>query len=118
MTKGIVTKYFAPGCGHCKALEPDWDRLKEKYGDMIQEVNCAEKGEECGKAQIQGVPTIRYETKDAAFDHVGDRSFASIEKSIDALGFQKFAIQENWWDKLEKYIWDTDSRVKAKRELR
>jgi thiol-disulfide isomerase/thioredoxin len=118
--KGIVTKFYSPGCGHCVALKPDWDRLKEKYGDMIQEVNCVENGEECGKAQIQGVPTIRYEMKDTNFDHVGERTFASIEKNIAALGFKKFQVKENWWDKLEKFLWNTntnDNRAKALREL-
>ena len=120
MVKGIVTKYYAPKCGHCIALKPDWDRLKEKYGDMIQEVNCVENGEECGKAQIQGVPTIRYEMKDTKFDHVGERSFAAIEKHLVALGFTKFTVKKNWWDRLEKFVWNSGAinhREKAMREL-
>ena len=41
---GLVVKFFAPWCGHCKKMKPDWDKLMEEYKDnekvVVAEVDC------------------------------------------------------------------------------
>ncbi len=71
----IVTKYFAPWCGHCRNIQPVWDKLKEKYGEKIVEVNC----DEGGCDDIRGIPTIRCST---GTDYNGPRTMDGLDKFI------------------------------------
>ena len=110
---GILTIFYVPGCGHCVALQPEWDKIKEKYGNAAHEVNCREQGQLCTAEQIQGVPTLRFDVKGAKFDHVGERTFDAIDKAAQILGLKDFKNDFNVMDLLFK----STEREKAVRSI-
>ncbi|KAG9231405.1 hypothetical protein BJ875DRAFT_469651, partial [Amylocarpus encephaloides] len=55
-------KFYAPWCGHCQAMAPNWVQLaKEFKGKLnIGEVNCDVESRLCKDAHLRGYPTILF----------------------------------------------------------
>jgi len=63
--KIVFIKFFAPWCGHCKNLKPEYEKLAEDWADsemaLIAEVDCTAEGQSlCEEQDIQGYPTLKY----------------------------------------------------------
>eukprot|EP00792_Barthelona_sp_PAP020_P005101 TRINITY_DN2497_c0_g1_i1.p1 TRINITY_DN2497_c0_g1~~TRINITY_DN2497_c0_g1_i1.p1 ORF type:complete len:366 (-),score=119.17 TRINITY_DN2497_c0_g1_i1:916-2013(-) len=74
----LFVKFFAPWCGHCKALAPKWEKLSSIYNGMpeavIAEINCDDHRDICSKYNIRGYPTVKLLTKEgSAIDFSGSR---------------------------------------------
>ena len=83
--KGAFVKFYAPWCGHCKKLKPDWDRLGEEYESsetaIIGKVDCTVEKELCSEYGVQGFPTLKYfqQGVDGANDYEGGRAFDDLK---------------------------------------
>lgn len=55
-------KFYAPWCGHCQAMAPNWVQLgKEMKGKLnIGEVNCDVEARLCKDVHLRGFPTILF----------------------------------------------------------
>ena len=55
-------KFYAPWCGHCQAMAPNWVQLgKEMKGKLnIGEVNCDAETRLCKDVKLRGYPTILF----------------------------------------------------------
>lgn len=80
----VLVEFFAPWCGHCKNLGPEYVKaaaeLKEKNIPLVQ-VDCDDNKEFCMNMQIPGYPTIKvFKNSDIqnAKDYQGARSADAI----------------------------------------
>lgn len=83
-------KFYAPWCGHCKAMAPNWVQLaKEMEGRLhIGEVNCDVETRLCKDVRLRGYPTILFFRGGERVEYDGLRGLGDFvtyaNKAIDA----------------------------------
>jgi len=65
-SKDVLVKYYAPWCGHCKALAPTWDDLAMHVKDIPDLVIAKfdATANEVEGLEIRGYPTLKFYPKD------------------------------------------------------
>lgn len=84
-----VTLYYAPWCGYCKEIMPEWQKvetaMRNDPSTRLTAVNCEENPHLAQREGVKGYPTIILETRGEKKRYSGNR------KANDILSFIKSA---------------------------
>ncbi|GJP46373.1 hypothetical protein CLOM_g5667 [Closterium sp. NIES-68] len=91
--KAVFIKYYAPWCGHCKKLAPDYEKFASAFRKtstvVIAKVNCDAHKELCSEYRVRGYPTLKWfpAGTDLPDDYDGRREAADMVNWVnDKLG--------------------------------
>jgi len=78
----LLVEFYAPWCGHCKALAPIYAEAAQQLKDSVPvaKVDCDAHGEFCASHGVQGFPTIKLFTPGVTVDYNQGRSVEAIVK--------------------------------------
>jgi len=99
VSKDVFVEFYAPWCGHCKQLEPIWDKLGEafKENDKVVIAKMDMTANELEKVKVSGFPTIKLfkAGNNKEVDYDGGRTLEDFRKFLkEASGVPTNAKEE------------------------
>lgn len=81
-------KFYAPWCGHCQAMAPNWKEMAKEMKDVLNvgEVNCDVESRLCQDARVSAFPTMYFFRGGERVEYTGLRGLG------DLLSYTKKAI--------------------------
>lgn len=114
--KDVLVEFYAPWCGHCKALAPIYNQLGEKYKDhetiVIAKIDAA--ANELEHTKINSYPTIKLYKRETneAIEYNGERTLEGLSKFLETNGDYGRAAPDEMIPEVEEVQPDVDSSDK------
>lgn len=78
----VIVEFYAPWCGHCKSLEPEYEKAATLLKGVVKvvAVDATESQSLASQYQVQGFPTLKVfgENKKSPVDYQGQRTADGI----------------------------------------
>jgi len=87
-----MVEFYAPWCGHCKSLEPEWNQAASQMKGKVRfaKVDATVETQIAQKFGVKGYPTIKYfgygdKSQASAKDYPGSRDLSGITSFVNDL---------------------------------
>lgn len=115
----VIVEFYAPWCGHCKQLEPEWRKAANNLKGMVRfvAVDATVHGNVAGQFDVGGYPTIKYfsagrKTKPAhAKDYKQERKAKALASFASSLLSSHKVTKVKSGDKLDKFVKGSKPKV-------
>ncbi|KAF9934211.1 hypothetical protein FBU30_002904 [Linnemannia zychae] len=114
-----LVEYYAPWCGHCKALAPTYEELANELKGKVNvaKVDCPANEAICRSQKVRGYPTIKLHQNSQATEFNGQRQLSNLAtfalgattSSVKPLTFQKFEEIKNAPEVSIIYVYDANT---------
>ncbi|OMJ69229.1 hypothetical protein SteCoe_33102 [Stentor coeruleus] len=81
----VMVEFYAPWCGHCKRLQPEYEKAAEIVGDraVLAKIDATTEKKSASNYNIQGYPTILwFENEEMKEEYEGGRSAEEISSWV------------------------------------
>lgn len=117
--KDVLVEFYAPWCGHCKALAPKWEELAGLYSSVSDKVTIAKIDATANDVpdDIAGFPAIKLfpaGSKDSPVEYSGGRTVEDLANFVKENGKYKIDAWSNATEDEEVVMSDAGQETLAK----
>lgn len=112
-----MIEFYAPWCGHCKALQPEWDQAAADMKGQVKfaKVDATENQQLAQRFQVQGYPTIKYfdygskSSPAEAKEYPGGRTAADLKAFASDL-LNKADVEPELYELVNQSVYDENCK--------
>jgi protein disulfide isomerase family A protein 3 len=112
----LLAEFYAPWCGHCKRLAPEYEKaatvlVKSDPPVALVKVDCTVETKICGKYGVSGYPTLKiFKNGEFAEDYNGPREFDGIVSTMRSKAGPSYRVLDSLAD-YEKFLEHNDHSI-------